>query len=446
MERLTIQNVLELYKKNQINSKELIEELYKNNLNHKDKNIYITELYEELLADKSIESRQVIPISVKDLYYIKGTKTTAASKMLKDFYSPCDAEIITRLRNNEVVFTGKTNLDEFAMGSSGKTSAFGQTLSLFKNKNGEVMSPGGSSSGAAVSLLAGTCLASLGTDTGGSIRQPASWCGLYGFKPTYGVFSRHGIIEMSHSLDCPGYFTHTIEDAQWLFEKLIGKCSNDSITVDYKRPQSNHKKKIGLWLDGSDLTKNELLSQAKKLEAKGYEIKEVDISFVKYCLSIYCIICSVEVSSNMAKYNGIFYSKEFEDIYMKTRTEGFGKEVKRRICIGNYINYNVYEGNLYHHSLKVLQKLWNQLMEIFKDLDCILMPTYDGVGMTIEETLSPDPIKMYKCDLYTCFANLLGFPGLHVPTSQQDGLPIGVQLVGPAFSDQAIFEIAKLLT
>lgn len=446
--QFTITNVLKMYEKNEINSKELIQELYQNYEKHKDKNIYLSSYFEELLNNRSLDDQKILPISVKDLYFIKDRITTAASRMLESFVAPCDSEVISRLKNNNFIFTGKTNLDEFAMGSSGKTSAFGQTLSTIKNKNGDIMSPGGSSSGAVVSLLAETCLAALGTDTGGSIRQPASWTGLYGYKPTYGIFSRHGIIEMAHSLDCPGLITHCIDDIIYMWKLLIGKCSFDLTTVDYKPNYINHKKKIGLFIDpeGSELMQNELQKQAKILESQGYEIKEINIDLLKYCINIYYIICPLEVASNMAKYNGIFYNKNFGDIYINTRTQGFGDEVKRRIMIGNYIAYNIHESNLYSHALKLLNKLNNYLMDsIFNECDCILMPTYDGVGMTINETIIPDPIKMYKCDLYTCFNNLLGIPGLHVPTNYHEGLPLGVQLVGPAFSDHILFDIAKLI-
>ncbi len=386
-------------------------------------------------------------MSIKDLYFIENKVTTAASRMLKDFVAPCDATTITRLKHHDFIFTGKTKLDEFANGSSGKTSAFGQTLSTIKNKHGEVMSPGGSSSGAVVSILAETCLAGMGTDTGGSIRQPAAWSGLVGYKPTYGIFSRYGVIEMAHSLDCPGIFTKTVDDLEYIWERLIGKCSKDLTTIDYHSPYKNHKKKVGLFIDpsGSKIISDELQAKAKVLESHGYEIVDVNLDLLKYCINIYYIICPLEIASNMAKYNGIFYNKEYGDIYVKTRSHGFGDEVKRRILIGNYIGYNIHEDNLYSHALKLLNKIYEYLMNIFKECDCILMPTYDGTGMTIEETKSPDPLKMYKCDLYTCPMNLLGLPAIHIPTNTHEGLPIGVQLFGPALSDHILFDIAKLI-
>lgn len=450
--KFSITSILKLYEEKKINSLELLQELYKNHKKYPNHNIYISEFFQELIDNKELKDKPVIPLSIKDLYFLRGTKTTAASKMLRDFISPCDAEVAARMKKHNVVFTGKTNMDEFAMGSSGKTSWFGQTLSIINNDQGKMMSPGGSSSGAAMSLLTESCLAAFGSDTGGSIRQPAAWCGLYGYKPTYGIFSRYGIIEMSNSLDTPGYFTSCIEDTQWIFERLIGKSSLDLTTVDYNYDCDSLKKTIGLFIDdqGSDVMNNELERKAKHLESKGYKIKRINIELLKYCINIYYIIVSSEVASNMAKYNGIFYNRGCGDIYYKTRSDGFGDEVKRRILTGNCVSYQISSGNmegsnLYEHALKMLQKLWEELEVIFKECDCILMPTYDGTGMTIEETNDPDPIKLYKCDLYTCFVNLIGLPGIHIPTNTHNNLPIGVQLVGPAFSDKVLFKISKHL-
>jgi aspartyl-tRNA(Asn)/glutamyl-tRNA(Gln) amidotransferase subunit A len=427
--KFTIKDVLNLYENKKLNFKELLTEIIKNYEETKNLNAYIDTYFNEN------ENENKIPIAVKDAFFMKNKKCSAGSAKLKDFVAPYDSTIIKRL-SKDCFFTGRTNCDEFFMGSSGKTSYYGLTETNILNKNGEKMSPGGSSSGSACALLTKTCLASLGTDTGGSVRQPAAWCGLIGYKPTYGLMSRYGVIDFANSLDHPSYFANSVWDIEWIFNKLIGKCSNDYTTVNFDGVKER-KKQVGILLSdkAEDYVNQEILKSAKVLENHGYKIREISLPLLKYALQIYYIINTSEAASNLARYsNELFYGKE-----------EFGEEVKRRIEIGKHVTKSTNISGLYDHSRKVLQKIWIEFKEIFEECDAILIPTVPSIGMTIEETKNPDPIRMYYCDYFTCIMNLIGLPAMHLPTNTHENLSIGIQIVSKPMGDKIIFEIASLI-
>lgn len=415
-----------------------------------DTNMYITPLMD---LNHSIDIG--IPMSIKDLYLTKNILTTAASKMLSNFIAPYDSTLVTRLENVKFVNFGKVNLDEFAMGSSGITSYYGPTRSIWFHKNGEVFSPGGSSSGSAISVATGSVFVSLGTDTSGSIRLPASHCGIVGFKPTYGVLSRFGIIPLAESLDHPGFLTRLVDDARYMFECSIGKDNNDLTSVDYKEHKSN-KKKFGILKESYEATYsiNEQIKKVEKcFEEQGYEKKTYSIPELEMAIAIYVILCRAECSSNLQRYDGLrygfsAYGNNLEEQYLDTRTEAFGLEVQRRIMIGGFVtsseNIQVYLDK----AQKLRQLIKVKILKIFEEVDFILMPTTMG-AMTVQEckdTNLQDPIKMQKQDLFTVIANLCGFPAISVPVFFDDkGSPVGVDIMGAPFQDLQIMEFAEIV-
>ena len=389
--------------------------------------------------DEIFESEAKFLFAAKDLYLIEGKTVTAGSKKLHDFVSPYTSTIIKQLKEAGGVCVGHTNMDEFAMGSSGKTSAYGITESIWK-KNGEPCSPGGSSSGAAVALTLGLCSVSLGTDTGGSVRQPACWNGIFGFKPTYGVFSRYGIIPFDSQLDHPSYFTNTAENAKFIFNLLAKEDLNDNTSVNYdlhEKELPNIKRKVAFYTpNGTDDDSKEALELVRQLlKEENYEIIDIDIKLMEYTLNIYYIFNTTQAFSNLSRYNSITLSKDNKE---------FGEEVKRRMSIGEAMCSISNKEGYYDRSGILLQQFWEGLEPILNDVDMIIMPTASA-PMTIAESLNPDPIKMYQCDMYISFCNLLGIPSMHVPTHLHNNLPTGVQLVSRPFGDKRILEMAILL-
>lgn len=441
---LTIKNFQELIKKRKISPKEVLIEMQKKANQKKHLNIIITDLFDQ--AINNLTDDRFIPFAVKDNFLLEGTKTTAASKMLLDFESPYTGTLLKRL-SKTCVFTCKTNMDEFAMGSSGKTSFFGATLSPLKNKSGKVLCPGGSSSGSAAAVSSGISLAAIGTDTGGSVRYPASVSGIVGLKPTYGCFSRFGIIDFASSLDCPALFTQTVEDCEILFNECIGKDLNDPTSIDYK-PQGA-KKKVAIFQGIDGEVEKKMKDVQIILEKYGYSTVPYSIEMLDCVLPIYFVISSSEASSNLARYTGIMYgdkSEKYSNLFEDVRTKCFGEEVQRRILIGNY---TIYTGNMnayYTKARRILSKLYEEMKLLFEDCDAIIMPTTPGKGMTMEEAENPDPIAMYKCDTYTCLANLLGLPAMSVPCGFfSDNSPLGLQVMSKPLGENLIFDIAKIL-
>ncbi|MBP8016794.1 Asp-tRNA(Asn)/Glu-tRNA(Gln) amidotransferase subunit GatA [Candidatus Gracilibacteria bacterium] len=407
-----------------------------------------------------------IPVGVKDLFCEKGIKTTASSKMLADFIPPYDSTIIKNLKNAGFSSIGKTNLDEYAMGGSGENSAFRIT----KNPWDISRIPGGSSSGSAASVASGMVPASLGTDTGGSIRQPASMCGIVGFKPTYGRNSRWGIVAMASSLDTPGTFTKTVEDAGFLYEIMAGYDKLDSTSIN-KNPRldpniwnkENLKGiKLGIpkeyFKDGIDSGVNEEIQKAIKcLEKLGAEIIDISLPHTEYGLAVYYIIMPAEVSTNLARYDGIRFGHANDDgldiinAFKKNRSEGFGKEAQRRIMLGSFVLSSGFYDAYYKKASMVRELIKKDFDEAFKKVDIIITPTAPSVAWKIGEKVN-DPLKMYLSDIFTVNGSLAQLPGLSLPVGYakpEDGgnidLPVGLQILGPKLGEEKIFEVANIL-
>ncbi len=394
-----------------------------------------------------------IPLAIKDNINIKGYKTTCSSKMLSNYTSPYDATVIKKLKESEALFTGKTNLDEFAMGSSTENSAFGLT----KNPWDIEFVPGGSSGGSAASVGARSSVGALGSDTGGSIRQPASFCGLVGFKPTYGTVSRYGLIAFASSLDQIGPITKTVDDSRILFSAISGKDSRDatSIANDQVDIPSDKTAKIGvikeLMEEGiSDEARNEVNKVIETLKNSGYEIKEISIPIIKLAISIYYLIAPAECSANLARFDGVRYGLRIEgktsyEMMENTRAEGFGKEVKRRILLGTYALSAGYYDEYYGKALQARKEMIDEFTKAFNEVDYLISPTTPTQAFKAGEKTS-NPLEMYMSDLCTIPANLAGLPAISIPTGvTADNLPLGVQIMSRALSDESLLNFSEII-
>lgn len=404
-----------------------------------------------------------IPIAVKDNILIKGRRAGAASKILEGYVAPYDATAITRLKKEGVVFVGRVNMDEFAMGGSNENSAYGPV----RNPHDESRVSGGSSGGSAAAVAMFGALAALGSDTGGSVRQPASFCGVVGFKPTYGAISRYGLMAMGSSLDQIGTIAKNADDAQILFNAMAGHDEYDSTTLpesafggikasDSPLSVVSGKKRIGIprhfmkqGIDAAVLANFEAsVARYKKL---GYEIVEIELPNIEYSLAVYYVIMPAEASSNLSRFDGVKYGalKEGNDLladYLRTRTEGFGKEVRRRIMMGNYILSSGYYDAYYAKANLVRDLIKADFDEAFKKVDFILTPTSPVPAFKIGEK-SSDPLQMYLADIFTVTANLVGVPAISIPSGfvEKEGkqLPLGIQLMAPCKADASLFHSAK---
>lgn len=404
-----------------------------------------------------------VPFGIKDLLCTKGLRTSAGSKILNNFIPPYDSTVVSRLKKSGAVILGKLNLDEFAMGSSTETSYFGKCHNPWNTD----YVPGGSSGGSAAAQAARISMGTIGTDTGGSIRQPASFCGVVGIKPTYGRISRYGIIAFASSLDQAGPIVSCVEDAALSLETLCGQDEKDSTTSSKKVPEfaknltTNVKGlKIGLVKEYQsdelhpDIMKTYLLA-IEELKNAGAEFVEVSIPLTEYAVSMYYLIAASEASSNLARYDGVKYGHraEFkdlaaislEDFYSKSRGEGFGKEVKRRIMLGTYCLSSGYYDAYYNKACQVRRLLREQYLVAFNNCDALLSPVTNSPAFKIGER-SSDPLKMYLNDIFTTATNLVGLPGMSVPFGfSAEGLPIGIQLTSAHFEEQKILNIAYAL-
>ena len=428
-------------------------------------NSYITFLGEKALEEAKKKDDEInkdnkgklfgIPIAIKDNIITKDVKTTCASKMLENFIPPYDATVIEKLKNEEYILLGKTNLDEFAMGSSTENSAFFTT----KNPWDLERVPGGSSGGSAAVVSAGLTPVALGSDTGGSIRQPAAFCGVVGFKPTYGRVSRYGLVAFASSLDQIGTFSRTVEDTAIVMNIISGKDEKDSTSSDKEVPDFTQFLgkdikgiKIGIpkeffpdTLDNE--IKNIVLDMAKKLEKEGAELIEISLPTSKYSIEAYYIIAPSEASSNLARYDGVRYGyraenyKDLEEMYSKTRDKGFGAEVKRRIMLGTYALSSGYYDAYYLKAQKVRTLIYQEFMNAFKDVDLILTPTTPDVAFKIGEK-TDNPIEMYLSDIFTVSVNMAGLPAISVPVGFKNSLPVGLQLIGKPFDEGTILQVA----
>lgn len=406
---------------------------------------------DDKIADgEKIGQLEGAPVAIKDNILVEGHKTTAGSKILENYTATYDATVIEKLKKAGAIIIGKTNLDEFAMGASTENSAFGPT----KNPADISRVPGGSSGGSAVAVAANHCLAALGSDTGGSIRQPASFCGVVGFKPSYGMVSRYGLIAMASSLDQIGPLTKTVDDAKLIFNVIKGKDKLDSTTVDNSKFKVRSSKFRNLHIgipreyfeEGIDKKVKEKIEKAiKNFEKIGAKIEEINLPHTKYALAVYYIIVPAEVSANLARYDGIKYgysasSERLLDNYLKTRAKGFGYEARRRIILGTYALSSGYYEAYYGKAQKVRAIIKKEFEEIFKKVDILLTPTAPTAAFKIGE--KKDPLSMYLSDIYTVPASLAGLPAISMPCDTIDNLPIGLQIIGPQFQDDLLLEVA----
>ena len=410
--------------------------------------------------DEEIGQLEGIPLAIKDNMLIQGTRATAGSKILEDYISAYDATVIEKLKKEGVIFLGKTNMDEFAMGSSTESSYFGPT----KNPVNHKMIPGGSSGGSAAAVAANMCLGALGSDTGGSIRQPASMCGVVGFKPSYGRVSRYGLMAMASSLDQIGPFAKTVGDAEIIYKAIAGRDIRDSTTmkeslnldeeIDFKKLRIGLPKEYFTSALDNDI-KSLILDKVNLLAGLGAEIKEVSLAHTDYGLAVYYVLMPAEVSSNLARFDGIRYgysayrdkdvkAQNLLDVYQKSRAIGFGAEVRRRIMIGAYALSAGYYDAYYKKASAVRAIIRREFDDVFNQVDCLITPTSPSVAWPIGEKVN-DPLKMYLGDIYTVTANIAGIPGISVPCGEKDSLPVGLQVLGKQFGENMVLKIAQKL-
>ncbi len=414
------------------------------------------ELQEKLDNGENIGVLGGVPIAIKDNICTKDIKTTCASRMLENFIPPYDATVIKKLEENGAIIIGKTNMDEFAMGSSTETSYFKKT----KNPWDLEKVPGGSSGGSAACVASDMAFAALGSDTGGSIRQPASYCSVIGLKPTYGLVSRYGLVAFASSLDQIGPFTKTVEDAAIMLNVITGHDNMDTTSLDidyedYTKALVNSVDKIRIGID-KNFTKDGVAEDVKNaynnslelLQKLGANIVEVDLSYAKYSLATYYIIATAEASSNLGRYDGIRYghrAKEFSDLidlYKKSRTEGFGDEVKRRIMLGTYVLSSGYYDAYYKRAQQVRTLIINEFKKAFDNCDVILIPTAPNTAFKFGAK-AENPLEMYLEDIYTVPVNIAGLPGISIPAGfDKDAMPIGLQIIANAFDEQKMLQVA----
>jgi aspartyl-tRNA(Asn)/glutamyl-tRNA(Gln) amidotransferase subunit A len=397
-----------------------------------------------------------VPVAIKDIICTKDVRTTAGSKILSNFIPPYDATVVKKLRSNGAVSLGKLNLDEFAMGSSNENSAFGPV----KNPWNRSLVPGGSSGGSAAAVAARICPATLGTDTGGSIRQPAAFCGITGLKPTYGRVSRFGVIAYASSLDQVGAFTQSVEDCAAITEILCGKDPNDATSSDRAVPQFASSLTQGVkglrigvpkeyFVDGLDPEiENSVRTALEALRKMGATLVEISLPHTNVAVSVYYIIAPAEASSNLARYDGIRYGlraegkHDLDELYSLSRSQGFGREVQRRILVGTYVLSSGYFDAYYVKAQKARSLIAKDFSEAFTHhCDVILGPTTPTAPFAIGEKVS-DPIKMYLNDIFTIPVNLAGLPGMSLPCGfTSSGLPIGMQIIGRPWEESTIFQV-----
>ena len=460
---LKLFELVEKIKKKEISSTEVTKAFIDRSQKSKKLNSYITENFENALQkakqfdEKPDFNKKLsgIPLAVKDLFCTKNIRTTAGSKILENFIPTYESTVTQNILNEGGIIIGKLNCDEFAMGSSNETSFFGNV----QNPISENLVPGGSSGGSSSALAAKLTPATIGTDTGGSIRQPASFTGTVGLKPTYGSCSRYGIVAFASSLDQAGPMTQNVKDCALMLEVISSYDNKDSTSVDFKRGQylkdlnENIKgKKIGIpkqyRVDGMPKEIDELWKKGMKIiENNGGEIIEINLPNTNYALPTYYIVAPAEASSNLARYDGVKYGfrskgENLIDMYEKTRSEGFGDEVKRRIMIGTYVLSSGYYDAYYLKAQKVRRLIKNDFDEAYKKVDAILTPSTPSSAFKIGEKTN-DPVSMYLNDIFTVPINLAGLPAISIPAGHdKSGYPLGLQVIGKAFDEQNILNIA----
>tara|TARA_Y100000816_G_scaffold270284_1_gene233912 strand:- start:1529 stop:2980 length:1452 start_codon:yes stop_codon:yes gene_type:complete len=460
----TIKEIKKMISQKEISNKEIVQEVYK----LIDENIHLN-AFVTLNEDNSLKKAEGldnnpsdsplagIPIAQKDLFCTKGLRTTCGSKILDNFIPPYSATVIENLENAGCISVGKTNMDEFAMGSSNETSYFGNV----HNPWGDKLVPGGSSGGSASAVAAGIVPAASGTDTGGSIRQPASLCGITGLKPTYGRVSRWGMIAFASSLDQAGPMARTVEDCALLLNEMCSHDIKDTTSLDEDIPnfennlnQSLKGKKIGVVkdLDLSSLDKdvvNVYEDSLKEFVSLGAELEEISLPNLSLSVPTYYVVAPAECSSNLSRFDGVKFGrrsenpKDLEELYIQTRSEGFGDEVKRRILIGSYVLSAGYYDAYYKKAQQVRRLIKKDFVEAFSNVDVIMTPTTRGPAFEIGSKGS-DPIQMYLEDLFTISANLAGLPAMSLPNGNIDKKPIGLQIIGNFLDESTILNFGHM--
>ena len=470
LKNINLEECLKCLKEKKISSKELTTFYLKEAEANKDLNAYILLNSDNAIksaeeSDKRISNNiarplEGIPIAIKDLFCTKDVLTTAASKMLNNFKPTYESTVTQKLWDAGAILLGKTNLDEFAMGSSNETSFFGPSINPW-SKDKKKYVPGGSSGGSAAAVSGNIAIAATGTDTGGSIRQPASYCGIVGVKPTYGRCSRWGIVSFASSLDQAGPMTKTVNDAALMLDVMAGYDKKDSTSANlkkttfYKDLKNKKKLRIGIPKQYKNDQLNKEIIKFWELGIEFFrknncEVVEIDLPHTEYALATYYIISSAEASSNLARYDGIRYglrknSENINDLYEQTRAEGFGEEVKRRIMIGTYVLSAGYYDAYYLKAQKVRSKIINDFNEAFKMVDIIFTPTTPSDAFEQGSKID-DPIQMYLNDVFTVPVSLAGLPAISVPMGlSKNNLPLGFQIIGKSFEEDSVFSAAKII-
>ncbi|WP_448584234.1 Asp-tRNA(Asn)/Glu-tRNA(Gln) amidotransferase subunit GatA [Thermocrinis sp.] len=457
--------LLELLKRKEVKPTEVVNAFYERFSQTEEKvKAYITPTYEQALEQaKDLEGKKPedyplygIPIAIKDNINVEGFPTTCASRILENYISPYDATVIERLKRAGALIVGKTNMDEFAMGSSTEYSAFFPT----KNPWDLERVPGGSSGGSAVAVAVQSAPLSLGSDTGGSIRQPASFCGVIGLKPTYGRVSRYGLVAFASSLDQIGPFGRRAKDVALIMEVISGFDPKDSTSAKAEVPKFSQeiektpqKLRVGIPKEFFEFEVEEGVKECfdrflKFLESQGFEVEEVSLPHSKYAIPTYYIIAPSEASSNLARYDGVRFgyrakAKDINQMYAETRDHGFGPEVKRRILLGTFALSTGYYDAYYLKAMKVRALIRKDFEEAFKRVDVIACPTSPTTAFKFGERTS-DPIKMYLADIFTVSVNLAGLPAISIPIGKSNKLPVGGQLIGKPFDETTLLKVAHL--
>lgn len=470
--RLTLAEAKEGLRHKKFSSVELTQAYLESMKCHRHMNAYIHEMPElaleraqesdKRIAKSEIRSLEGLPFGIKDLFCTEGIQTTAASHILEGFKPAYESTVTQNLKNAGAVFLGKTNMDEFAMGSANITSYYGNVVNPWKRADGKDLTPGGSSGGSAAAVAGGLALAATGTDTGGSIRQPAAFSGIVGLKPTYGRCSRWGMMAFASSLDQAGTLTRDVRDSALMLEIMASHDPKDSTSASFEVPsfekaltQGVKGLRVGIpreyRLDGmhEDIV-NLWEKGAQWLKEAGAEIVEISLPHTKYSLPTYYVLAPAEASSNLARYDGVRYGlrvpgKTLDELYENTRSEGFGTEVQRRILIGTYVLSAGYYDAYYLKAQKVRALITQDFQLAFQNVDVILTPTTPSAAFALDEKPT-DPVTMYLNDVLTVPANLAGLPGLSVPAGlSTEGLPLGLQLIGPAFDENVLFRAGRAL-
>ena len=462
---LELKEINKLLKEKKITPTTLVEECFERIEANKDLNAFITLDKENALKRaKKLEEKEVssitygIPIAIKDNIVTKGLRTTAASKMLDNFMPIYDADVIKKINDSDMIIVGKANMDEFAMGSSNQTSFYGPV----KNPWNKSLVPGGSSGGSAAIVSSRITPFALGTDTGGSIRQPSSFCGVVGLKPTYGRVSRYGLIAFASSLDQIGPITRNVYENAVVLNTICGKSDKDLTSVE---TNEDFTRLIGEKIDGMKIAipkfyisdaisseiKDKLNDVVSLLKENGCSIDYVDIKYIDKAVPLYQIIAMGEASSNLARFDGIRYGYSYEnpenidDLYLKTRRFGFGNEVKRRIMVGSYLLSGANATTYYNKALAIREEMRNSFLEVFKNYDLIIGPTATTKAYPLGQDLD-DAVKAFMDDVLTIPVNMAGLPGMNLPIGfSSDKLPIGMQLIGKPFDEAKIYQLGSFI-